>query len=261
MTITIINDCSDQNAQARQITRAAALLNGAVSFVSVANDLEAAGNLIDALDAGQGSSGAVLVNVAPRNGAAKKWENGTPFGYFWYKETLVLSTVDGLALSLVKKFNLTQEISVLDVADTVEVMIQKGAIDQALAVHIAHTQFRSYEFLPRVAALLLNHGQVNSKRLAIADIVDAPYTVWWVDNFGNCKTTLLADEVKINDDGTVSTQVGNVPYFARLKDVPDGTCALVQGSSGLGQDRFLEIVLQGGNAARTLALHSGSLVL
>ncbi|MBI1839007.1 MAG: hypothetical protein HYR95_01760, partial [Candidatus Colwellbacteria bacterium] len=103
MNITIINDCRDANAAGRQAARAATLLGGTVAFIGVTNDLEASGNLIDALDAIEGKGGIVLVNVAPRNGTAKKWENGTPFGYFWYKETLVLASVDGLTLSLVKK--------------------------------------------------------------------------------------------------------------------------------------------------------------
>ena len=115
MHITIINDCKDANAAGRQMARAAGLIEAPVSFVGVSSDLEAAGNLIDMLDAYGDSAGILLVNVAPRNGKAKKWQNGTPFGYFWYKKILVLSSIDGLTLSLVKKLQLVDSINVLDI--------------------------------------------------------------------------------------------------------------------------------------------------
>jgi hypothetical protein len=82
MNITIINDCRDANAVGRQSTRASVLIGGPVSFVGVQNDIEAAGNLIDILDAYGGAPGAILVNVAPRNGKAKKVEERNTFWLF-----------------------------------------------------------------------------------------------------------------------------------------------------------------------------------
>src|SRR5688572_12965729 len=98
MFVTIINDCKDENAFGRQATKAAALFGCSIVTVGVDSDIEAAGNLIDCLDAGEGKEGVILVNVAPRHGDAKKWPNGTPFGYFLYKETLVVTSIDGLTL-------------------------------------------------------------------------------------------------------------------------------------------------------------------
>lgn len=46
-------------------------MNSPVSFVGVTNDIQAAGNIIDILDAIEKNSGIILVNVAPRNGKAK----------------------------------------------------------------------------------------------------------------------------------------------------------------------------------------------
>src|SRR5438132_688008 len=120
MYITIINDCNDSNAAGRQQTRIAALFGIQPSFISVGGDLnagselEAAGSLIDCLDAAGDAKGIILCNVAPRSNAGKKWFNGTPFGYFSYKQTLVLSTVAGHTLSLVKKLGITQEISAIE---------------------------------------------------------------------------------------------------------------------------------------------------
>ncbi len=118
MQITIINDCCDENAKLRQISRAGSLIKnssvnprtkglkgwlvkkilgfsensdfsnfannfgGGVNCFGAKSEIEAAGFLVDAIDAMEGREGIVLVNVAPRGGKSKKWENGAPFGYF-----------------------------------------------------------------------------------------------------------------------------------------------------------------------------------
>ena len=94
-----------------------------MSFIGISSDLEASGNIIDTLDAYGDLPGVILVNIAPRNGKAKKWKNGTPFGYFWYKKILVISSVDGLTLSLVKKLNLVKTINVLDIPTVSKLLI------------------------------------------------------------------------------------------------------------------------------------------
>ena len=149
MNITIINDCRDENARGRQTARASSLIGGAVSFVGVLSDLEAAGNLIDVLGAYGEEPGTILVNVAPRNGSAKKWENGTPFGYFWYKKVLVLASIDGITLSFVKKLKLVESIKVFDIPAVVKFMVEDNYISAEVGEHIVNTQFRSYDFLPR----------------------------------------------------------------------------------------------------------------
>ncbi len=243
MTITIINNCRDANAVGRQSTRAASLLGAPVSFIGVASDLEASGNLIDTLDATKGQRGVVLVNVAPRNGKSKKWGNGTPFCYFWYKETLVVATLDDFTLSLVKKLKLTDNVNILDVKE--------------LVPEAADSQFRSYEFLPQVAVLLMNGKNGKSTLYSIDKIPDVPQAIWWVDNFGNCKTTILAEELENGLEKEMMLKMGKLNHFPRLKDVPDGAAALVTGSSGIDTRRFVEIVVQGGNAAEHFHLASG----
>lgn len=104
MQITIINDCCDENAKLRQISRAGSLIkNSSANCFGVKSEMEAAGFLADAIDAFEGREGVILANVAPRGGKGKRWENGTPFGYFWHKKTLIVSSADGLVLSLAKK--------------------------------------------------------------------------------------------------------------------------------------------------------------
>src|SRR5215469_12078503 len=103
MFVTIINDCKDENAFGRQQTRASMLFNTHVTTIGVefGETIEGSGNIIDMLDASDGAKGILLVNLAPRHGEGKKWENGTPFCYFSYKDTLVVSTVAGFTLSLI----------------------------------------------------------------------------------------------------------------------------------------------------------------
>jgi hypothetical protein len=75
-----------------------------------------------------------------------------------------------------------------------------------------------------------------------------------VDCFGNCKTTLLSVDDHLN------TRLAELPRYAYLKDVPDGESGVIVGSSGHGQNRFLEIVTQGGDASKSLNLEVGSLL-
>lgn len=259
MNITIINDCRDANAAGRQIVRTASLLGGSVSFIGVSSDLQAAGNIIDVLDALEENSGIILVNVAPRNGRAKKWANGTPFGYFWYKKVLVLASIDGLTLSLVKKFKLTQSITVLDIPKALDQLIAGGVLREDLKGLITKTQFRSFDFLPRVALYLAKGKKLKGEKLHIENIPEAPPAIWWIDNFGNCKTTLLQEDIK--NKNRFSPELEKLPYFERLKDVPDKTLALISGSSGLGEKRFLEVVVQGGNAEKKFKIFAENAII
>jgi len=261
MITTIINDCRDANAVGRQIARASLLLKSPVNFIGVASELEASGNIIDILDATEGQENVILVNVAPRNGQAKKWKNGTPFGYFWYKQTLVVTSVDGITLSLVKKLNLTDSVNVLDLPTVVDILIKEGYLTSDLKNYIANTQFRSYDFLPRVGAYLFKNKNIESVATPMADFAEAPQAVWFVDNFGNCKTTLLPEEIKLSEDKKVITRFGELDLFTRLADVPEKTTALVIGSSGLGHHRFLEVMSQGADTAKKLNLASGDLII
>ena len=259
MNITIINDCLDANATGRQIARTSSLLGDSVSFIGVSNDLQAAGNIIDVLDALENNPSIILVNVAPRNGKAKKWPNGTPFGYFWHKKVLVLASIDGLTLSFVKKFKLTKFVTILDVPKTLDQLIAGGALQNNLKNRIIKTQFRSFDFLPRVAEYLSSGKKLTGKKLHIRDISDAPPAIWWIDNFGNCKTTLLQNEIKYKN--RFLAKFKKLFYFERLKDVPDKTPALILGSSGLGEKRFLEVIVQGGSAEKEFKISVGDAIM
>ena len=194
----IITDCAlDTNGQNRLWMKANQLYsNVALNVVGVRHPLEAAGNLIDALDQVRGAPGIILVNVAPRHGEGKRWPNGTPFGYFWYKQTLVVSTIAGETLALAGKLGLASQVHVLDIPTVMAWAVAEGHMTAEEADPIIKTQFRSLTFQPLVSSLIAKGFSVPATPENITDVaapVDQP-AVWWVDTFGNCKTTLTDNE-------------------------------------------------------------------
>ncbi|MCX7996901.1 MAG: SAM-dependent chlorinase/fluorinase [Patescibacteria group bacterium] len=263
MFVTIINDCRDENAMARQATRAASLFKTNITTVGIESfkDLEGAGNIIDIMDAAYGAEGIIMCNIAPRHGRGKKWPNGTPFGYFRHKQTLVVSTIDGYTLSLAKKFGLIETAYVTDLPTVIDQMIEIGQFNAEFRDLVVKSQFRSFDYMPRLAKWLYEGIHVKADILPLDQIEDAPLAVWWVDNFGNCKTTILPEEIDFKPGKKVKTTVGQLYCYARLKDVPNDEPALIIGSSGFGQKRFLEVVIQGKSAAERFGLSSGSVLI
>lgn len=251
MFLSIITDCQDGNARVRQQTRYSVLFPGvSSSFMGVSSDLEASGNLIDVLDAAGDNEGIVAVNVAPRHGAARKWPNGTPFGYFWYKKILVVCTIDGEVLSLVKKFGLADHVNVTDIRE----VLTFGGYEKDAVEFAATSQFRSFDYLPRLAAIVWDKKDVPSTKLSFDEIPDASTGVWWIDSFGNCKTTLLPEDLNFEHGAKREIILNELAIeavcYKQLRDVPDYHTGLTTGSSGFGNRRFLELVVQGTSAAK-----------
>jgi len=245
----------------RQATRISTLFGINPSLVAINNysELEAAGNIIDVLDASDGQNGVLLVNSAPRH--KKKWPNGTPFGYFYYKKTLVVTTIDGLCLSLIKKFGLASEICLTDVPTVVDHMIAEGHLDPHLRDTIAKSQFRSFDYMPRLTKWIEDGLDVPFEPYPISEVEDAPNAVWWVDNFGNCKTTLLKEDVNFEPGKMLKTKFGEIKCYTQLRDVPVGEGAVTIGSSGLHDKRFLEIIVQGKSAAEHFGIEVGAEII
>lgn len=263
MFITIITDCKGQNEAGRQVTRYHTLGLGQAHVIGINSGLgvdatiEAAGNLIDTLDASLGEKGTIVVNVAPR-GVKKDGKNGNYFCYFWYKKTLVISSTKGYCLSLVKKFDVSVEVSVLHTEDVLQYAVDQKLITDDERVHIENTQFRSFEFVPRVAKWLHDKVELPSTPMALDEVENIEPCIWCIDAFGNGKTTILSEEVPRD----LETNLGTFPLYERMKDIPDGQTAFYIGSSGLGNKRFLEIATQNreGSAAKCLKLKVGKVI-
>jgi hypothetical protein len=242
-----ISDCSDGNVQARYAARITTVTPqaGPVQFIGVNSDLEAGGNLVDVLDGLAGAEALIFVNVAPRGTVKTKWPNGTPFGYLKWNHAHIFTTIDGLTLSLLKRISNTPlEVEVYDIPTVVPYLTH----DTVLQTHIINSQFRSFDFLPRVAGYVLGGKTVPTTILQT--IPDAPAAVWWIDNFGNAKTTILANEIAHKPGDLVNLSIDGAPHtiqlYNRLKDLPHGQIGIYTGSSGFGTQRFVEISKQKG---------------
>ena len=261
--ITVITDCYDSNTVARQETRWSGFLDTSATVVGVDNfnEYEAGAHLIDVLDASEGERGIVFVNVAPRHGKGKKWPNGTPFGYFYYQETLVISSIDGFSLSLVKKLGLTDSIKLWDIPTVVDDLIENKHLKPRLRDHIVKSQFRSYEFVPRAARFLWEGIDMPTTDYSLDQVEDIPAVVTFCDNFGNCPTSILPEEINFQPGKEIETKLGKLTCYDRLKDVPGGEKALIIGSWGIEGKRFVAVVYQGKSAQKLLNLECGTQVI
>lgn len=262
--ITYISDCRDDNTQGRLKARVSSYFPGSnVIFVGVSqSDLEAAINLVDVVDAYDGHPGVILVNVAPRHGEAKKWPNGTPFGWLKLEELNldVFTTIDGYTLSLLQKvLKHDLKVKVYDIPSVVPQM----KLSKKEQERIIHTQFRSFDYLPRLAAAIME-GQELEHTSIFDSMPIMPGAVCWVDCFGNLKTNLLPEEIGFEVGKKVLIRTGHkqfhLPCYNRLKDIPNDEVALTVGSSGFGDKRFIEIMQQGKPAARALGIGSGTMI-
>ena len=261
--ITVISDCRDDNAKNRVLARLHSLFPGAATnLIGVNDDLDAGGNLTDIVDARDGKEGLVIVNAAPRGGDhGTRWKNGSPFGAVTLDKTLVVATVAGYTLSFAKKLGLLagiEDLHVFDVQEVLQAQLEQGRFNAEDIARITRTQFRSYEFAPRLAQWLLHEHNLPWLTCPYEIPSSLPSRkVWWVDNFGNVKTTALPNEIGWRNGEVIHSTKGDVCCYNGLKDVPNLEAGLVIGSSGYGQQRFVELVVKGDSAARRFGLAVG----
>ena len=269
----IITDCSDPNAQLRQKVKFANLFGVVPSLVELGpdnKDLEAAGQLVDALHDASNLPGSypvkpwvVLVNVAPRgNDVKEKWENGTPFCHFQSRNATVLSTYEGRSLSLARKLGLVVGVNLMDIPTVTDSWVRRGIIKADEADQINNTQFRSKDFLPLAARELVGGRSFPSEEVTLEDDDSGDGVVWFIDSFGNCKTTLVPDDIDFEEGKVIALDgAEKATCYRRLADVPTGELALTIGSSGYGSQRLIELVEQKGRANEAVGLIVGSKVL
>jgi hypothetical protein len=277
-TGVIITDCYDDNARGRQQTRFMSLFGVMPTFLSVvapshhleAGGIQATGHLIDQLDAAlslpashKGGKTVILMNVATRGeDVRKRWNNGTPFCYAWVGDVLVASTFDGPGLGLARDLGLIKEVQVMDIPTVMKAAISWGELTEEEADRISHTQFRSYEFLPLAARWIFEGRDVPSETHTLEHINSMAGHIWFIDNFGNAKTSILPEQIGFEEGKQIKLASGKMAVcHRRLADVPHGTVALTIGSSGYQDRRFVEVTVQRGNAAKVLDLSIGDTVL
>jgi hypothetical protein len=260
--ITYLTDCSDTNAQARLTTRMAALFGRSPVVLPLGGPapLEAAGlTLLDVLLSTRllgedGHPTVTLVNVAPRDGT---WPNGAPFCWFRHGRHTVFSTYDPLLLDPVRRHLGVASVEVTDARTVLDAARAWAHIGEPDAVDVATTQFRSLWYLPLLAKWVLDERPVPSSTMELTEAGLDGVRVALVDNFGNCKLGVTAADLGLTAGDRAAVGTRKVPYHDRLSAVPVGDAALVTGSSGPG---FLELVVNGGSAAREFGLRDGDTV-
>ena len=274
--IISLTDCTDPNAVARQSARLATLFGRVPAILPLSGaDPEgtAALTLLDVLRStellgGAGEPTLILVNIAPRDG---HWPNGVPFCYFRVREHLVISTFTPRVLEPLRRHLGVDAVEVTDVREAVQAAAAGWAeFTPAQVDEIARTQFRSLWYVPLLARWLVDGRPVPSRTTELSADAGGGGTktsarVAVVDNFGNCKLDLPAEELPgYAAAGTVpvfdreSGARREVPCYPRLVDVPRGAPGIITGSSGYG---FAELVVRGGSAAQLFGLTEGDPLL
>ncbi len=259
-----LTDCTDPNAVARQTARLAALFGSTPAVLPLCGaDPEgtAALTLLDVLRAtqllgGAGEPTVILVNIAPRDG---HWPNGVPFCYFRVGEHLVISTFNARVLAPLRRHLGVESVEVTDVREALNAAAAGWAeFSEAQVDEIARTQFRRRWYVPLLARWLVDGRPVPSRTEHIAEHAESAPRVAVVDNFGNCKLDVPAEQlpgyavggsIPVFDRETGLTV--DVPCYSRLVDVPRDEPGIITGSSGYG---FAELVIRGGSAARLFGL-------
>lgn len=262
----LITDCHCANAALRQdmawVNFAGTDNPGQPRIIT--GDIDGSGMLVDALVESRGLRWIILCQSSPRDKEAKRKRNGSPFGYFWYKQTLAIVSLDGHMLSLPKQLGFITDLTdvrKIDIPKALASRVKSGELTKNIANVIKRSQFRSLKFAPRAAGWLCGHEYVPFTSFSLSEIPDFGTRVWWVDNFGNCKTSVRVSEVSYEEGRTLRTNIGSFACISDLGDVPEGQPAAVVGSSGLEDDEFIELVVQGvgsGGAAKRYGLEVGS---
>jgi hypothetical protein len=256
-TIFAFTDCKDSNALTRLQARLSTLFEDcSIYSVGIDSDTGASGCILDTLDAlrVRNSPHIIIGNLAPRGDKSHK--NGAPFYVGKVDKTIIVATKT--CFTLLGKFNLIKEIQETDVET-----VCKKFLSQKEAGRIANSQFRSFEYVPLLALWSYEKKNFPTIRSKVPPL--AENQIWWIDNFGNLKTTLTADEIRSKvKQGKISIKINDksktFPFYERLADVPKGTSAIIIGSSGYKDVRFAEIVIQGQSASAKLKIPLGTKV-
>jgi len=256
-SIFAFTDCRDPNTLTRLNARLTALFEDSQIFsAGIEVDIEAAGCILDTLDALRLNNrpSIIIGNLAPRS--EKHYKNGAPF--YIAKTGSVILIATKTCFSLLFKFGLIETIKETDVETVCRYFLPEDEV-----MRISNSQFRSFEYVPLLAKWVYEGKD-------IPGVDDRPQTqienqIWWIDNFGNAKTTITEAEIRDRiTDGKISFSINKksytLPFFEHLADVPKGEKAIIIGSSGYKNTRFAEIVIQGVSAQKEFGLSVGDLI-
>lgn len=128
-----------------------------------------------------------------------------------------------------------------------------------LNIRKAGSQFRSRDLFPlALSAIARGDYSLLGAEIDLDLIPDVPEDlIAWVDGYGNLKTTIKAQSLRLEPGTKLTVNIGDVlaeaTYTNSVFSVPEGTLALAPGSSGwLSADgtqlTWMELFLRGGSA-------------
>ena len=133
-------------------------------------------------------------------------------------------------------------------------------IQKIFSVEVSNngSQFRSRDYYPDAVCDVTSGRRKLIGREIDVDIPEPPkYTIAYVDNFGNIKTTvplssLEKDIAGLKRGDTLGVEIDgilkNAFYGKGIFDVREGGMIVAPGSSGRKNDKFVEISIRGGSA-------------
>lgn len=259
--IFYFTDCIDGNARKRQKLRLGSLLpNYDVKFFKLNKKnriptLTGAVDMMDAVRLGK-ERNLFVFNHAPRTNT--KYKNGEPFYFAYLGPSIIIGTISSFCM--LKHLGVLGEVFFLPINEVCSKYVEYD--DEVERIY--SSQFRSYEYIPYLAKFLVE-GKYGDKQNSELEDCITQEQVWFVDCFGNIKTTIPGCRVLDVKNGTPVT-FGELtfPFYKNFSEVPVGSTAFILGSSGYGtleKNRFVEIVNNGDNAAVELNLKKGSFIV
>lgn len=213
----------------------------------------------------------LLINAAPRT-KKSQGKNGSPFCVFNVGNTCIIASFNESLLGLIADVGIESTVYVFDRLHTPQGIVREFEYTDETVDFFTHTQFRSLEWLPRLVHILkkydfnLTHPEMEkfySSEFPVQSLSSYKShlelsRIFLIDCFGNIKTSI--SEKIIPQDRTSVTidfiknkeltdlQTLTLPVYKALDEVPEGTLALVRGSSGMYGNKLYELMVGKGNA-------------
>ncbi len=245
--IAVVSDCGGQ-AMSRMMTRLLALHSDAVCVpYESATIMEASGNVVDALDALAGRPGAIVCNSAPRKHARET--NGDTIVYGCVRgHAIVVATVG--TLGMLKKLVPDFSASAIDV-DAFMNYLSLG--------ERRRFNFRGLEVIPHILRSVRDRSNLSKVSSPHHTFPAVSQCAWLVDRIERKRTNIKLSILRCEAPWFVPGQkvmiqfsglsVRTMTCYERLTDIPENNFGIYEGSSGYGDNRFLEVAVNGGSAA------------
>jgi hypothetical protein len=195
--------------------------------------------------------GVILVNMAPRAGEINHAENGTRWVSFEYGASspngiVGATTYSPQVLAVLRHFGVTDQIRIYGREQIAAALGWRHRLTPRMIYDRAEGQFGSLDAQPEIAHEILSGQELpgGDAKLAQLDLPELPLLVWKVDpQFGNCVLTVLPEEIGFEAGKFLQVNGRRVVCRRQLREVRIGEVALTEGSSGLGPNRLVELVI------------------